>query len=72
MRDFVNFIITVTLGYYVLILCIFVIKTVLHGCLLKMCVKIFYANSVPYGLLDICFPGLLQFPCARIGYFLVL
>ena len=50
----------------------FIIKTVLHWCLLKMFVKIFCANYVPYGLLNMWFPGLLQFACARIGYFLVL
>jgi hypothetical protein len=57
---------------YIYFVLFFVIKTILHCCLLNIFVKIFCASSVLYGFLDIWFPGLLPFACARIGYFLVL
>ena len=68
-RKFYN---NITFEYYYLFCVFFVNKTMLHCCLLKMFVKIFCANYVSCGLLDICFPGLLPFACAHIGYFLVL
>jgi hypothetical protein len=55
------------LGY--IILCIFLLLTMLHGFSLKMFVKIFCANCVPLGLLDTSFLVFLHM-CAHIPMYL--